>query len=59
MPLFTTTPSRIRKPVRVFAFRRELFVSIRAISDPRAARGMLNISTTGVTSDSNTAARII
>ena len=52
-------PKRIKKPVRVFRFKSEFPVSIKAISDPRAARGILNIRTTGVASDSNTAARIM
>jgi hypothetical protein len=59
MPLFTTTPSKIRKPVRVFALNRLLPVNINAINEPIAARGTENMSTTGVVSDSNTDARII
>ena len=59
MPLFTTTPRRIRKPVSVFALRSELPVRIRAISDPSAARGILKSRTNGIASDSNTAARIM
>ncbi len=52
-------PSKIRIPVRVFELISELPVRIRAISEPSAASGILNISTTGVASDSKTAARIM
>ncbi len=59
IPLLTTTPRRIRNPVRVLALKRLLLVNISARKDPMAARGTEKITTKGVTSDSNTDARIM
>lgn len=59
IPLFTTTPSRIRKPVSVFAFNRLLLVSNNASKEPIAANGIEKSRTKGVTSDSKTEASII
>jgi len=49
MPLLTTTPSRIRKPVSVLALNRELPVMVRKKKEPIAARGMEKSNTKGVT----------
>ena len=59
IPLFTTTPSKIRNPVNVFAFNRLLLVSNRASKEPMAANGIEKSNTKGVTSDSKTEASII
>ena len=59
MPLFTTTPSKMRNPINVFAFRRLLPVMISASSEPMAASGMEKSMTRGVVTDSNTTARIM
>ena len=60
MPLFTTTPNRIRNPIITFAlFSRLLPVSNNANSEPIAANGIENSSTNGVVRDSKTEANII
>ena len=59
IPLLTTTPSRIRKPVIVLAFIRLLPVMKSPSSEPMAASGMVNSSTKGVDTDPNTDANII
>ncbi len=59
MPLFTTTPNKIRNPINVFAFKRLLPVTNNAINEPVAAKGIEKRITKGVVTDSNTIARII
>ena len=52
-------PIKMINPMSVFALKRVFPVSIRATKEPIAARGIENISTKGVVSDSNTEARIM
>jgi peroxiredoxin len=57
--LFTTTPNKIKNPIKVFALSMELPVSVRPISAPMPASGIENMMTMGKYKDSNTPARII
>ena len=59
IPLFTTTPRSMRNPVMVFAFIRLLPVMKRPSNEPMAAKGIVNSSTNGVDTDSNTDANIM
>ena len=59
IPLLTTTPNNIKNPVIVFGLSKLLLVINKPMSEPIAANGIVNSSTNGVTTDSNTDAKII
>ena len=57
MPLFTTTPKRINKPIRALALNREFPVRMSPQNAPTAARGKVSIIAKGMDRDSKVEAK--